>query len=63
MKKRDSFDYIYPFTTEAIGGYFNKLNLGGARVLTVGSSLDQAFNALLLWAKLLMHFFLELVVW
>ena len=42
---------IYPFTTEIISGYFNKLNLAGKSVLTVGSSLDHAFNALLLDAK------------
>lgn len=42
---------IYPFTTEIISGYFKKLNLEEKGVLTVGSSLDHAFNALLLDAK------------
>lgn len=42
---------IYPFTTEMISGYFPKLDLEGKSVLTVGSSVDHAFNALLLDAK------------
>ena len=42
---------VYPFTTEIISGYFPKLELKGKSVLTVGSSLDQAFNALVLGAS------------
>ena len=44
---KNLFDCVYPFTTECISGYFDKLNLSNKEVLTVGSSLDQAFNALL----------------
>lgn len=44
-------DYIYPFTTEMISGYFDKLDLKEKTVLTVGSSIDQGLNALLLGAK------------
>lgn len=45
------FQKVYPFTTENIGGYFKSLDLKDKDVFTVGSSLDQAFNALLLGAK------------
>lgn len=41
---------IYLFTTEDISGYFPVLDLKDKSVLTVGSSGDQAFNALLLGA-------------
>ena len=44
------FDKIYPFTTEMISKYFKLLDLEDKKVLTVGSSLDQAFNAILLKA-------------
>ena len=44
---KNIFDCVYPFTTECISGYFDKLDLSDKEVLTVGSSLDQAFNALL----------------
>lgn len=44
-------DYIYPFTTEMISGYFDRLDLKDKNVLTVGSSIDQGLNALLLGAK------------
>ncbi len=44
---KNIFDSAYPFTTECISGYFDKLDLAKKDVLTVGSSLDQAFNALL----------------
>ena len=44
---KNIFDSAYPFTTECISGYFDKLDLANKEVLTVGSSLDQAFNALL----------------
>ena len=45
------FKSVYPFTTEEIAGYFPLLELEGKKVFTVGSSSDQAFNALLLGAK------------
>ena len=45
------FKREYPFTTEEIAGYFPLLELEGKKVFTVGSSSDQAFNALLLGAK------------
>lgn len=44
-------NYMYPFTTEMISGYFNKLDLKDKKILTVGSSIDQGLNALLLGAK------------
>jgi len=46
-----SFQKIYPFTTEDISGYLRQINVENKRVLTVGSSSDQAFNALLLGAR------------
>ena len=42
---------VFPFATELVSGYLPGLNLKDKSVLTVGSSLDQAFNALLLGAK------------
>lgn len=45
------FNKIYPFATENVKGYFKRLDLQDKKVLTVGSSLDQAFNAYLLGAK------------
>ena len=45
------FDEIYPFTTEYIDSYFNLLDLNDKDVLTVGSSLDQAFNAMIFGAR------------
>lgn len=51
MKKNDVFQEVYPFTTEAISGYFPTINFKEKDVLTVGSSLDQAFNASLFGAK------------
>ena len=45
------FRQIYPFTTENLAGYFPYLDLKNKSVLTVGSSLDQAFNALVYGAK------------
>ena len=49
MKKL--YQEVYPFTTEMISGYFVEIDFNGKKVLTVGSSLDQAYNALLLGAK------------
>lgn len=36
---------VYPFTTENIAGYLDKINLAGKSVLTVAGSGDQAVNA------------------
>ena len=41
------FDKLYPFTTENINGYTNLFDLDGKSLLTVGSSSDQVFNAVL----------------
>jgi len=48
---QNRFQKLYRFTNENIAGYFPILNLKDKSVLTVGSSLDQAFNALVLGAK------------
>ena len=45
------FQEVYPFTTEMISGYFKDLDFQDKKVMTLGSSSDQAFNALLLGAK------------
>lgn len=45
------FQEVYPFATEAVSGYFSRLDLKDKSLLTVGSSCDQAFNALVLGAK------------
>lgn len=50
-KVLDSFDKIYPFTTENINGYFKKEDIENKKVLTVGSSSDQALNAYIMGAK------------
>lgn len=49
-KNSNVFQEVYPFTTEVINGYFPNLDFGDKTVLTVGSSLDHAFNALVLGA-------------
>lgn len=49
--KNDGFSYIYPFATENVFGYLDKFSLMGKDVLTVGSSLDQLLNAVVLGAK------------
>ena len=41
------FFWIYPFTTENINGYIDLFNLKDKSLLTVGSSGDQAINAIL----------------
>ena len=52
MKPFDNlFDTVYPFATENVYGYFDRLDLNGKDVLTVGSSLDQLFNAVVLGAN------------
>ena len=43
------FSLLYPFTTENISGYINLFNLD--KLLTVGSSGDQVFNAIMSGAK------------
>lgn len=48
---KEIFQEVYPFTTEVISGYFKDLDFEGKEVMTLGSSSDQAFNALLLGAK------------
>ena len=48
---KEIFQEVYPFTTEVISGYFNELDFKDKSVMTLGSSSDQAFNALLLGAK------------
>ena len=42
---------MFPFATEAVSSYFSSLKLEGKSLLTVGSSCDQAFNALVLGAS------------
>lgn len=51
IQKKEVYQEVYPFATENIGAYFNELDFNEKTVLTVGSSLDQAFHALLLGAK------------
>lgn len=46
-----TFQDIYPFTTESISGYITKMNIENKKVLTLGSSCDQALNSLLLGAS------------
>lgn len=41
------FNYIYPFTTENIAGYLPLFDMTNRSLLTVGSSCDQALNAIL----------------
>ena len=41
---------FYLFTTENINGYINEMDLKNKSLLTLGSSLDQAYNALVLGA-------------
>lgn len=45
------FQNVYPFTTENIAGYLPLMKVKDQDVLTVGSSADQALNALLLGAN------------
>ena len=45
------FSLIYPFTTENISGYINLFELENKSLLTVGSSGDQALNAILKGSK------------
>ena len=43
----NKFKYMYPFTTENIGGYIDQFDLKDKTLLTVGSSGDQVLNAIL----------------
>ena len=43
----NKFKYIYPYTTENIAAYMPYLNLANKSLATVGSSGDQALNAVL----------------
>lgn len=45
------FQKVYPFTTEMISGYMSDMEVDSKKILTVGSSIDQAFNAILLGAN------------
>lgn len=45
------FQKIYPFTTENIKGYLDKVNFRGNSILTVGSSGDQVLSAVLYGCK------------
>ena len=44
---KQEFSEIYPFTTENISGYINKFDLNNKSLLTLGSSSDQAINAII----------------
>lgn len=46
-----SFSRIYPFATENISAYMSLFNLENKKLLTVGSSSDQVFNAILCGCK------------
>lgn len=48
---KNNFYLIYPFTTENISGYINEFDLIDKSLLTVGSSGDQAINAILFGCK------------
>jgi len=49
--EKNGFCAVYPFATENVKGCFNSLDVKDKTVLTVGSSLDQAFNAITMGAK------------
>ena len=51
VRKFNQFNYVYPFTTENISGYIDKFDLKGKNLLTLGSSGDQALNAILRGCK------------
>ncbi len=50
-KKPALFTRLYPFTTENIAGYLSLFDLSGKTLFTVGSSCDQALNAILYGCK------------
>lgn len=49
--KKNFFQEVYPFATENMNAYFERLELSDKNVLTVGSSCDQLFNAIVYGAK------------
>lgn len=49
--ENNCFEEVYPFTTENVSAYLKNMNLKGKSLLTVGSSLDQVFNPLVLDVK------------
>ena len=51
QKNRNGFSDIYPFTTENINGYMSNFELRDTSLMTIGSSLDQVINALLLGCR------------
>lgn len=51
IQEWNHFCNIYPFTTENISGYIDFFDLYNKSLLTVGSSGDQIFNAVLMGAK------------
>lgn len=51
MGKCEGFNKTYPFTTEDISGFIPQLDVKDKSIFTVGSSSDQALNAILLGAS------------
>lgn len=51
VKQHHNYSSIYPFTNENIEEYYNKNEIEGKDILTVCSSGDHLFNAMLLDAK------------
>ena len=49
--RKEKFLLIYPFTTENINAYLDMFSLKDKSLLTVGSSGDQVFNAILKGCK------------
>ncbi len=49
--EKNFFQEVYPFATENMNAYFERLELSDKSVLTVGSSCDQLFNAIAYGAK------------
>ena len=49
--EKNFFQEVYPFATENMNAYFERLELSNKSVLTVGSSCDQLFNAIAYGAK------------
>ena len=50
------FSYVYPFTTENITAYLSLFDLNDKSLFTIGSSCDQAINAILAGSKNIMIF-------
>jgi len=49
--EKNGFMDIYPFATENVNGYLERMDMKDKSILTVGSSLDQTFNAINLGVK------------